>query len=395
MDTKNKEKSIRLSVIMLGFNVVFMFINKNTFLQLSNYYFFTILTITLALIEILFLEKKIFITFAVKIGTLLLLLCLVSLVFSGSHINYAVLASYTIIFFLFIICNCQINYTEKEINYLIKSYILSGMIYSLLIIFFNKKYWETGAVRITVAYNNGIKIDPNFLGTFIVFSAIFAMYIFLKNQKKRYFIMSIIIGYATLKTASRMCMIVLVCGYGFVFFEYLINLSTIKKGKIFKIFVIFFVFVFTYLIILQLLPEEITKRLFNISILDNSNTLRLNFWKVSLMVIRKSPFFGYGFQNFEYIIPKIIGIFIPTPHNSYLYIWMVLGIGGVICMVIIYIYIVYKYFLLKKYALAGIAILLFISTFVIEASMSFVLWYNLILLYIICEYQKKVNNYSE
>ncbi len=388
---KKTKNYFKVSTILLGISLIFMFRSGDKFFLLSSYYYFAFISLMMLFLETLMIDKIVF----GKISKLILALCVISLIsclIADRYINMSFVFSYIIWLGLFLLISVN-TYTKKEINYLCNCYILGALIITFLIFKQNVNY-ESFSSRLTIQLKNGDLADPNMLALFLVVPCILSFINILCIKKKSlkivYCISSIVIILGIFFTGSRGSIIAITIGLIFIFYEFYLKGNPNALKLIFKVLLILSLILVLFFIIKFYLPQDVYKRIFVSSYNDMSNQIRIERWLYGLRAMKESPVFGYGFQDNLDVLERIVGVY-SSPHNSFIVIWMEFGTIGLILLLFLLGYYLYQFKIREYWSCFGVLIGLIICFFLVDATLSYMFWFNLILFAIIINYCQKNN----
>ncbi|MBV1681863.1 O-antigen ligase family protein [Eubacterium callanderi] len=381
----------KISTLLLGISLIFMFRSGDKFFLLSNYYYFAVISLMLLFLETIMIDKVVF----GKISKLILALCVISIVsclVADRYINMSFVFSYIIWLGLFLLISVN-TYTKKEINYLCNCYILGALIITFLIFKQNVNY-ESFSSRLTIQLKNGDLADPNMLALFLVVPCILSLINVLcvknKSLKIVYCISSIAIILGIFFTGSRGSIIAIMIGLTFVFYEFYLKENPNALELTLKAVALLFIAIVLLLIIKFYLPQDVYKRIFISSYNDMSNQIRIERWRYGMMAMKEAPIFGYGFQDNLDVLERVVGVY-SSPHNSFIVIWMEFGTIGLVLLFALMGYYLYQFKIMGHWSCFGLLIGLIICFFLVDATLSYMFWFNLILLAIFINYCKKNN----
>lgn len=388
---KKTKNYFKVSTILLGISLIFMFRSGDKFFLLSSYYYFAFISLMLLFLETLMIDKIVF----GKISKLILALCVISLIsclIADRYIKMSFVFSYIIWLGLFLLISVN-TYTKKEINYLCNCYILGALIITFLIFKQNVNY-ESFSSRLTIQLKNGDLADPNMLALFLVVPCILSFINILCVKKKSlkivYCISSIVIILGIFFTGSRGSIIAIAIGLIFIFYEFYLKGNPNALKLIFKVFLMLSLILVLFFIIKFYLPQDVYKRIFVSSYNDMSNQIRIERWRYGLRAMKESPIFGYGFQDNLDVLERIVGVY-SSPHNSFIVIWMEFGTIGLILLLFLLGYYLYQFKIREYWSCFGVLIGLIICFFLVDATLSYMFWFNIILFAIIINYCQKNN----
>lgn len=165
--------------------------------------------------------------------------------------------------------------------------------------------------------------DPNFCGGFFVMTLSLLVSLYLFTPKKVFLLLCLIIYSALLLTYSRSS-----------YFAFLLSMFVIGILKERKVF---FVALLAFFLSFQINPR-IKTRVEGAIVVDESASHRQTSWQNALVVIKKHPLFGIGFNNYRYAQLKY-GLVEPANKgghagagvdSSLLFVWATTGIFGLI-----------------------------------------------------------------
>jgi O-antigen ligase len=190
--------------------------------------------------------------------------------------------------------------------------------------------------------------DQNELSFLLSFGIISIIYLFRystlrKATKSLLLLLAIMFSFVILTTGSRMGLILVLMIVATLVF------MNIKSSSV--IFIVP-VILLAGLIFYELLPENITVRLFQIQdqIQSHDLTGRVAIWKLALSSFdnHKAYILGTGYNTFEFLLSAKTG-WAPSSHNTYLCTLIETGAAGLFIFLSMIIYLSYKvYFLYKK-----------------------------------------------
>lgn len=305
---------------------------------------------------------------------------------------------YFIGIFLWFSINTKEAYKEKEINLIIKCYILSSVICSLFIIF---RYFAGADGKIALINLVGTRIDPNYISAFIAVACIYLFMDVLKKPKNRIvnLILLIILVFSVFLIGSRASLLGLLLSMIIAFCIYFFK--NITKAKIIYSMIFLICAIIIGSKILSTIPEWTLNRYFDFeSYFDDSNSERINIWNNAVEGIIDQPLTGYGvgvfnkIEKFKYVQYGKITRTIPKTapgHNTYLDIALYFGLIGLLIFMIILCSIFFKCFKKQNRELLPIVFMLVFLTVILGADKSVVLWNNLIILTIMLDYNNNNN----
>lgn len=309
---------------------------------------------------------------------------------------------YFIGIFMWFLLNTKNSYNKKEINFVIKSYVLASVVCSMFIIF---RYLIGADGKIALINLVGTTIDPNYISAFIAVAAIYLFTMVLTNSKNRMLniLFLVILVFSVFLIGSRAALLGLLLSLLLTF--WLNFFKKITKNKIIYSTVILVIALIVGSKILSTIPEWTLNRYFDFdSYFDNSNSERLNIWNNAIDGIIEQPLTGYGvgvfnnIEKFKYVQYGDITRTIPKSapgHNTYLDIAIYFGLIGLIIFIIVLFKIFSKCFLKQNRILLPIVFILIFLTIILGADKSVFLWNNLIILKIMLDYSKNNNENIE
>ena len=291
----------------------------------------------------------------------------------------------------FLICNIQISKTMAE--YIKDCFIFSGLLIAIFVIFKPSEYLG----RISTQMGNGPIFEVNYLAFYFMTTIFIAIYQIsrwkhLKKWKKAFYSLTIVTNFYTiLLTGSRNP----IWSFGIFGILFLINMfyRLVKDGKIsikvlrriiFVLTVLTIIIVFVYF---KFVPKDLLNRVFNTQVLDESNISRLTHWKYGFRTVMKSPVLGYGVSTSPVAIYEGIGGYTGAAHNSFLSIWINLGLVGILSVFFTYFHIVLSSFRRKDMLMVFILISVIFSEMIVEFDISFPFWFIMF----VCLKEEEVN----
>ncbi len=274
--------------------------------------------------------------------------------------------------FLFIGYNFFLNLDNGE-DKLLKIIMYSGIAFSIYIII----YYGIGNyfTRLMNGERMGAEIDNvNIIGLETSISFIISIFYGLYDNKKIYYLLSIIPLIIALGTGSKKVIIIVTIGILLMFLlkrDEKINLKN-KIKKIVTLIIIFLIFV-----LIMKLPvfSNIFKRfesLINITrgegVVDNSTRLRKAFISAGFEQFLKTPILGIGISNSSFITTSVQNGFATYLHNNYVELLACTGIVGFSLYYSIYFYIIYYSikFLKNNNKYINIVLVIFLVNLIIE-----------------------------
>ena len=380
-------KKIKINIFFLGLAFMCIFMNANKYFLISENYIFQFICVIFSFILVIY-RRKMIIDENMIFGVLFLVVVLISAIIAGEKLSSGVFLSYLLMSFLYIGL-VILPVKKNEILYLLWTSIVGAMIASILVVIFRVDYFGSGGERFTIQIGNGSKIDPNYLGAYLSFASSIALSFLIYKEKKKYVtIICMLLILGTLLTGSRGAMIGLFVSIIFTLVQYLFKkndrqlVKRIILGIIFMIVLIYFV--------LKFLPENVLIRFFASSYVDGSNNRRIILWKNAFLAIQNHWILGSGCIEEADIIAKYVGTSQPA-HNTFLGIWLQLGIVGFFSIIWILVRQAFIAIRNKNYLLVGTILNVSITSFIIGASCTMTFWETLIIAVLINRCYKKDN----
>ncbi len=364
-----------LFILFICLETIFYFLNVDKYLQFSGFNILIIISLIFGTFASL---KRCMIVSKEKVAILVFLLSiLLSSLINLGNIERGYILSYIIFgIFSFLIFSIKLN--DKQIKIIISSYILLAVIISLLILLFRVRYYELNDTRLTIKIGQGPLIDPNYLGCTLVAPLFFSISNFFEKEKKfkyLYLIEFIIILAGIFLTGSRGSILAVVIGMIIVIFK--ITILNNNASLFLKIFALVLSLI---VLIICIIPINTLQRLFAFSSwIDSSNIRRIQLWENALEAIKEKLLIGYGIASTETTIGA-------AAHNTYLEVWLQLGILGITSLLYL---IIRPLFTKNNIFVKSITISTFIFSIFISAEMLFTFWLNIILCLLITQNLKE------
>ena len=223
-------------VYLVGLIYVFMFNNGDSYFNINEYRNALFLAVIVGLLTVLpgctRLKKG-------KGHTgLLILSCIVYIVFSKYILGLPAEPYYVLfisVLYLYLFCMAKISFSKRDLALLIKAYIVSSVIMSVLVLLFGRTpYSAYGIFRRALYYGNNEYYDVNFTSMYLLTPTLFSFHISMRSiGNKR-------IGYGAV-TAINMLAIMLmgsratfIPALGIILFE----IFRSKKVSLFKIIIL-------------------------------------------------------------------------------------------------------------------------------------------------------------
>jgi len=238
--------------------------------------------------------------------------------------------------------------------------------------------------------------NPNYVGVLLGYFSTVIFYEYYKNKKKSFFVLLLVQYCFMFMTGSKKIIIAIV-----VPIMVLTLLKSKKKNRLSYFVILLIILIFLSLLVMKvkvlhdLMGVRIERTLMALGIMgyqaDNSTTTRLHFMFEALVHWLKKPFFGYGYQAFNYILG-----FGTYSHINYLEMLVSFGLFGFLIYYGIYILLLFKLFQIRKInSDADLFIMLLILQLVLDVAM--VSYYDFMLFYVtiiagwyFCKKSKKV-----
>lgn len=298
-----------------------------------------------------------------------------------TDLTYIRIIYYAIILYLYFSLT-SIKYTSKQLNNIFCVNILCGVFVALYLIFINH-IWFSGLL--------GTVLDKNFVGAILAVQGELAFIKFLKAKKtnlKAFFIICyLVILIGIFYSASRASVLVYILGTLIITFFYLYENANNKKGSaklIISVFIIpllcfgIFYYVSSKIENSNAAIQWYWNRYFINGFGDESVTGRWIWWQNALQLWQNRPLFGYGIGNVN-----ISGNSSAVSHNTYIDFLVDQGLIGFIGFLLILKRSILKVIKGHNKVYYGLIANLVLNIFILSATRSTFLWYNLILLYCI------------
>ena len=300
--------------------------------------FFTIIqAIFIGIFAIRFLTRKYHLSRYTLWSVLTIVYALCS-IFISNHQAYTFTQTISFIQPL-IFCNLIIPYMlESQGNYkfVLHSLLISaaGLLIRLLLVT-PLLLWGTTRVGETIGYN------PNTIGLILSLTAILAYNLYLSDRKIIFFLVTVLLGGASLFTGSRKAFAILVVGI------FLLSIITKSDKKQFIFSFVLGVLLLTIFVAL-ILNWEPLYQVIGIRIdslvqgllggnTDSSTSTRFNMISVGIELFSQKPFFGYGLGNFKYFSGYDV-----YSHNNYIELLVSFGLFGTVLFYSMHFYILQK-----------------------------------------------------
>ncbi len=372
LETKEK---IHLGSLSIFFGLVFLFFGHGAYISIANNYFFFIIAIALNILSMLGFRQLNF-EFSYSYFALGYFLVLTWIYQSIGQSDFSV--SMSLILFIVLVFSCiLLKYTQRDIDLIITGIVISGVIFSALLLFFGNEYSEAMFVKYTYTQVVGrtVELEPNFLGYWIFTGFLFSVYklatqIEGKNRKKIIFysLISIFTMIAMLRTGSRSALVSAI-----VFAICLIFLIKNKKIKFSILIVIIMMITALGLAIhFEIIPESIYNRLFKNSYIDGSNEKRLINWYYGLRAMIDTVF-GAGPYATVNTLYTMYG-YAADAHNTFITFGVYYGIPGFVIFSSFIIYLITQLWKYEKKIFVCIMISMIVQWNILACQFSFGLW---------------------
>ena len=311
--------------------------NLILFMYIISLYLFTyveglfVISNALALLFVLMVfikilsNKKIIFNKYLRYHFLFIFICLGSFFYAMSQGN--VISEVRTLVLTFIVMVALANHvdTTDKINWVIKSFIISGLVASIYIIFISD---FTHAIRFGSELGN-----VNDIGMIIGISSIFSINEYFRFNKKSYLIILIPMVIVILLTGSRKSLLFIFIATLFIL--YWKNRNSLK-GKIKFIFIGFIILVVSFYVITEVpfLYNIIGKRIEGLIALltgegraDTSTITRKHMIEFGFELFKKRPFLGYGSKNYQ-VIYGLVHEMDRYAHNNFIELLVNVGLIG-------------------------------------------------------------------
>lgn len=326
MSFDGKKILLRAFAFFLGIEFLLFFLNDDQYFQISGMAIPLVLAcLAGAVVSIQESRNR-----AVKIRDLVSFLfigwLLIVTVVHFQATDKGYLLSYLLL--LVVILEMEIAPFERvDAKIIVWGYIVSAAIISILILGFRERYYADLETRLTIHIGSRPFIDPNYLGAYLAAPVVFCLDLFFESKKnitKAIVIaLALIILLGVLLTGSRGAMLATLVG---ILLTLCSKLRIKVKGKF--ILIALCALVLGVVFLWRFVPRETLMRYLQVSTwMDSSNSRRLELWVNALNAIKLHPIAGYGINNTAILIGEVTGDFEPA-HNSFLEIWVQMGIPG-------------------------------------------------------------------
>lgn len=255
---------------------------------------------------------------------------------------------------------------------LLKTIMWAGIVFSIYVIL----YYGVGEYFTKML--NGERVgkeinNVNAIGLQTSISFIIAIFYALYDNKKKYYILSIIPLIVSLGTGSRKVIILIIIGTILLFLmkrEEKIDISkTMKKILLFIIFVFAFVYISKMPMFSTVFErlETATNFVTGEGKIDDSTAIRALYVNAGMEQFLESPIFGIGAGNAGYITMKANGTFTYL-HNNFVELLATTGMIGFVLYYSIYVYIIWNCIKLlnKKNKYINVILILFLINLILD-----------------------------
>lgn len=376
-----------LITILLSFNMLCLIVAKTKYFNLGTYYLFLILVAGFSFLYIVITKFR----FRIGISQLVVHTAPLVVIFLSYFLNpyddafKAYLLTFTVLFLL-----CMVDFSKHQIDFLTKSYIISAVIFSIVMLIQHKlPYAEYGILRYGIYFGENKFYDINFTAAYILVPNLIAFCRFIDGNK-RYLLLWLLTTIPIIMTGSRGAIVPMIL---FIVYKlYKLFKLGIDRSISFRYIISFGIFV---LVLLFFIPREILQRLFVQSYVnDGSNVKRLMEWRLAFNVFSERPFIGHGMIATTRLLSQIKQG--TTAHNSLGVYLINFGIVGTIAFMTQMFQIIANLRKnIKDYAMIYYAWLF--SMFMIEATLSLVFVIPMIYFLIVSNQQldKNINDELE
>jgi O-antigen ligase len=376
-------KSVSVMALLMSLNMICLFLNGSRYFNFGTYYVLPITTIVAGLFTTI-RQKKV--PFNVEqICILVIALYLFVLTYVANYGGQFDMIAATALFYIFIWVIASVNMNKANINFVINSYIASGLILAvILLIQMKRPYAHLGQFRYGIYYSDTGFYDVNFTAAYMLIPALMCVNRAIKGKTREIrmwnLLFSTIIFIAILLTGSR----------GSILPFLAISVFKIVKTYKKKVYFIPFAILIAVLIYFYL-PKDIFERLFMKSYIT-TNSRRFEDWKYGLMAFSLRPWFGSGLYSSLSIISREIGEQY-TAHNSFITLLIQFGIIGAIPNLVLLFYPIYRVFKTEGFGMELLYYLAFLFTIVmIEANVTPIMLIPITIIYMIINYLRENPN---
>lgn len=171
---------------MVALLLVFMFRNNESYFNINNYKMGLIVIICSGIFILLY--TWVIKDYKLTISQILILFSWISLMISKYVLDkqaepyYILFVSFLL---LFLLCMSEMQFSQRNMKFLIDSYIVSAVIMSLLIIVQHRTpYAQYGIFRLALFFNSKEYYDVNFTSLYLLLPTLLAFYGAIKGKKK-------------------------------------------------------------------------------------------------------------------------------------------------------------------------------------------------------------------
>lgn len=320
-----------LFVVLAASLFAFMFRNSDPYFNINNYKGILFLAVAIGLVQVIagftkLRHGKIVMSFILLfIGYMLFAKFVLGLPDEPYYILYIS------ILYLFLLCMAVLDFDKGQLQFLIKSYIVSSTIMGVLILIQHKApYSGLDMSRLALYYSGEKFYDVNFTAMYMIMPTLFSYKLGIESrnqsQRRLYIIFTAINIIAILMLGSRGAFAPVLA---IIAFDFLTD-KQVSIGKVLLlvggIFAIFF-----------LVPDDIYARLLGEKYF-NPESKRIVDWMFGIDVFKQSPWVGNGMIPPRTLVTQIAGVNWYTIHNTYIVYLAQLGIVGCIPALAIFLY---------------------------------------------------------
>lgn len=227
-------------------------------------------------------------------------------------------------------------YNEKEKNLIVYSWLVVGIITTIVMLFATVSLEGTGN-RATLGIGGGTE-DPNQLCGYFILPVLLCVEKINKKDKLLFFYIALAVTmiYAVFRTGSRGGLIAVLSSV----LIYILFASKVSFGSKVKIIIgillLAVVFVF---VVIPLLPADVTERFSVESVAEDKGSGRFDIWAILLGVIFEnvnSMFFGHGLESTSLFLANA-NINNTVAHNHWIQLWCDQGLIGMIIFFSIFV----------------------------------------------------------
>ncbi|HGF7952272.1 O-antigen ligase family protein [Enterococcus faecium] len=234
---------------------------------------------------------------------------------------------------IFSVGGVYVNYTARELKYLIKTLVIGGIITAIMTLFFAD---VSNGGRLTLSVN-GATQDQNYLNGYMLFAFAFFMNKAIVEKKFLYLIPSVGLLFFTLMTGSRGSLLAFAVVVLMIFVINMFSSPRMRIGIILTAIIICIIVLVGYQDFLLFLPEEIAIRFTPDYIANYKGTNRSDLWIEILKIYKEGSIgrqlFGYGYGT----VPTVNTFNHLVAHNLWLDHLITGGIFGLIVMICMHV----------------------------------------------------------